>query len=356
MSEIADGQVVHVQGSARTPYELKNVGGVYSCTCPAWRNQSLALDRRTCKHLKAYRGEAAETARVGASAATPAKKPAAKSKSKSASAEAESTQAPAVMLAHTWDAAQDVTGWWMSEKLDGVRAWWDGEKFCSRNGNAFVAPPWFVADLPKVVLDGELFGGRGKFQQTVSVVRRIDAGEAWRALKFVVFDAPAIKGEFERRLEYFTARLEKAEAAYAVAHPHQTCESIAHLKKELARIEGLGGEGLMLRKPGSAYEAGRSASLLKVKSFRDAEAKVVGHLPGAGRHQGRLGALEAEMPDGKRFSIGTGFSDAEREAPPKVGAVVTYRYFELTPDGVPRFPSYVGERTDLSWTQIKAGR
>ncbi|MFT3837734.1 MAG: DNA ligase [Myxococcaceae bacterium] len=294
------------------------------------------------------RGEAAELARVGGTAA-PAKK------AKKAKAGAPENTTPEVMLAHTWDASQDVTGWWMSEKLDGVRAWWDGEKFSSRNGNAFSAPEWFIDDLPKMALDGELFGGRGKFQQTVSVVRRSDAGEEWRKVKYVVFDAPELDATFEDRLEHFTAKLKKSAAKHAAAHPHQTCKSIDHLKKELARVEGLGGEGLMLRKPGSRYEAGRSSSLLKVKSFRDAEAKVVGHLPGEGRHKGRLGALEAEMPDGKKFSIGTGFSDAEREKPPKIGAVVTYRYFELTPDGVPRFPSYVGVRTDLSWAQIKKG-
>ena len=97
----------------------------------------------------------------------------------------------------------------------------------------------------------------------------------------------------------------------------------------------------MLREPGSRYEAGRSPTLLKVKTFQDAEARVVEHLPGAGRHKGRLGALLAELPDGTSFSIGTGFSDAEREDPPAVGSVVTFRYQELSDRGVPRFPSFV---------------
>jgi DNA ligase-1 len=119
-------------------------------------------------------------------------------------------------------------------------------------------------------------------------------------------------------------------------------------------VEALGGEGLMLRRPGSRYEVGRSSSLLKVKTFHDAEARVLEHLAGAGRHKGRLGALLVEMPDGTRFSVGTGFSDRERAAPPAAGALITYRYQELSEDGVPRFPSYVGVRHDAEWPAVPA--
>jgi DNA ligase-1 len=119
------------------------------------------------------------------------------------------------------------------------------------------------------------------------------------------------------------------------------------LKEELARVEALGGEGLMLRKPGSRYEVGRSFSLLKVKTFHDAEARVIEHLPGEGKHKGRLGALSAELGDGTKFSVGTGFSDAQRENPPPVGSIITFRYQELSDRGVPRFPSFVRLRTDV---------
>jgi len=112
---------------------------------------------------------------------------------------------------------------------------------------------------------------------------------------------------------------------------------------------GNGGEGLMLRQPGSLYVAGRSATLLKVKNFQDAEARVLGHEPGAGRHKGRLGALLVELPNGKRFSVGTGFSDAERENPPPIGSVINFRYQELSEGGVPRFPSYVGVRGEATF-------
>jgi DNA ligase-1 len=121
---------------------------------------------------------------------------------------------------------------------------------------------------------------------------------------------------------------------------------VDHLKQELARLEALGGEGLMLRRAGSRYESGRSSPLLKVKSFHDAEELVLKHQDGAGRHKGRLGALLVELPDGTTFAVGTGFSDAERENPPLIGSTITFRYQELSEAGVPRFPSYIGMRGD----------
>ena len=155
MTDLADGETFEMQGSGSKPYVLKNVGGVYSCSCPAWRNQSAGPERRSCKHLKKLRGEAAEALRVGdAAAAAPAVKrvrePAVPGDSL---AEAEAS-APPLLLAHVWDSEALLAGWWMSEKLDGVRAYWDGQRFVSRLGNQYYAPPWFTAGLPKFPLDG----------------------------------------------------------------------------------------------------------------------------------------------------------------------------------------------------------
>src|SRR5687768_7255927 len=137
MPDIADGASVEIQGSGARPYVLKNVGGVYSCTCPAWRNQSIGIERRTCKHLRKYRGDAAEEARIGG--ALPAR-PA--PKASAGGDEAEAAAAPLLLLAESWDNALDLAGWWMSEKLDGVRAYWDGQQFLSRQGNLYHAPDW----------------------------------------------------------------------------------------------------------------------------------------------------------------------------------------------------------------------
>jgi DNA ligase-1 len=332
MPDLRDGESVEVQGSGSRPYVLKNVGGVYSCSCPAWRNQSVAIERRTCKHLRKLRGDAAEEARIGG--ALPARP-------KEAEA---TTQAPPLLLAERWDGAIDPAGWWLSEKLDGVRAYWDGKQFLSRLGNLFYAPNWFAAGLPPVPLDGELWLGRKQFQRAVSIARRQDRSEHWKELTYVVFDAPALDQGFETRLEFVQDCLRQHQPRHARPHEHVVCRGIDHLRGELTRLEALGGEGLMLRRAGSRYEGGRSCTLLKVKNFHDAEARVLGHQEGAGRHKGRLGALLVELEDGTQFAVGTGFSDAERESPPLVGSLITFRYQELSDAGVPRFPSYVGVR------------
>jgi DNA ligase-1 len=342
--DLADGESVEVAGSGSAKYTIKNTGGVYACSCPAWRNQSVAIEKRSCKHIRRLRGDDAETARVGAAAAP------ARPKKVNADGEEEEDSAPPLLLAHTWENDVDLTGWWMSEKLDGVRAYWDGKSFISRLGNPFHVPDWFLEKLPSTPLDGELWGGRKLFQRTVSIVRRQDKGDQWKQIQYVVFDAPAMKEPFEKRIEYCDQLIARDKPPYVIAHKHERCRGVDHLREELARVEALGGEGLMLRKPGSLYEAGRSSSLLKVKSFRDAEAKILEHVPGTGRHKGRMGSLLVQMPDGTEFNIGTGFSDAEREAPPPIGTVVTYRYQELSEAGVPRFPSYVGVRDDVKWT------
>jgi DNA ligase 1 len=338
MPDLADGGSVEMKGSSSKPYILKNSGGVYSCSCPAWRNQSTAIEKRSCKHLRKLRGEAAEEARIGD--ALPQKPTRSSNKE-------EGDSEPPLLLAESWDNAQDLSGWWMSEKLDGVRAYWDGRQFLSRQGNLYHAPDWFVEGLPNVPLDGELWIDRKAFQRTVSIVRRQDKSEHWRTVRFVIFDAPQAASHFEERIEFLHDQVPSWQNTFVTIHDHLLCQDLDHLRHELQRIESLGGEGLMLRQPASAYTAGRSSTLLKVKTFHDAEAEVIGHEPGKGRHQGRLGALSVKLPNGKVFSVGTGFSDKQRTTPPPVGSVITFRYQELSDAGIPRFPSYVAIRSDI---------
>jgi DNA ligase-1 len=351
MPDLADGEFIEMKGSGAKPYVLKNTGGVYSCSCPAWRNQSIAIERRTCKHLRRLRGDAAEEARIGG--ALP-QRPARQSGADGGGDEDDA--GPPLLLAERWDNVADLAGWWMSEKLDGVRAYWDGKQFLSRQGNLFHAPDWFIDGLPSAPLDGELWIDRKKFQRTVSIVRRQDKSDLWKEASFVVFDAPAASGGFEDRMELVKDALAKRVAKFARPHEQQVCRDLECLRAELARVEALGGEGLMLRQPGSKYERGRSATLLKIKSFRDAEALVIAHQAGAGRHKGRLGALLVRLPSGVEFAVGTGFSDRERDQPPAVGATVTFRYQELSEAGVPRFPSYVGVRSDAPAAAAAAAR
>src|SRR5438876_4453476 len=227
MPDLADGESTTMPGSGAKPYELKNVGGVYSCSCPAWRNQSLAIERRTCKHLRKLRGDAAEETRVGGA---PAQRPA-----NTAAGEAGESAGPPLLLAESWDNATDLSDWWMSEKLDGVRAYWDGKQFLSRQGNLYHAPAWFIDGLPQVPLDGELWIDRKKFQRTVSIVRRQDKSGLWNEVRFLVFDAPAATGGFEDRLAFLKDALAKGAAKFARQHAHERCKSLEALRAELTR-------------------------------------------------------------------------------------------------------------------------
>lgn len=344
MPDLNDGESIEIKGSGVKPYLIRNIGGLYSCTCPAWMNQSLPIEQRTCKHIRKLRGDAAEAERIGNLPEKPVRKV------KASEAGEEGTEvvdkSPPLLLAHSWDNETDLTDWWMSEKLDGVRAYWDGQQFFSRQGNLYHAPDWFIAKLPPTPLDGELWLDRKSFQRTVSIVRRQDKSDLWKEISYVVFDAPATPGAFEARQAALAECLQSLDAPVRLLEQNR-CQGHDHLRETLRQIESIGGEGLMLRQPGSLYEAGRSTTLYKVKSFHDAEAVVIEHLPGTGRHKGRMGALLVELPDGTRFSVGTGFSDALRDNPPAPGCLITFRYQELTDGGVPRFPSFVRIRSDL---------
>lgn len=350
MPDIRDGEVVYVQGSAKKPYELKNVGGVLSCNCMSWRNQSLPIERRTCKHLKKYLGETAELQRIGnvanLSGATHLSNP------------EPTKEEPPVLLAHVWQNDVDLDGWWISEKLDGVRAWWDGKNLLSRAGNVYHAPDWFLANLPSEPLDGELWMARKSFQVTSGIVRRHSGGD-WSKITFRVFDAPSQPVPFEERQKFLLELLRGRAASESVwwIEPQVRCSGLEHLRAELARVETLGAEGLMLRQPGSFYESGRSNTLLKVKTFYDSEAVVIDYEKGKGRHKGRLGALicmsngavfkvgdgttSFALSKGTVFKVGTGFTDAQRNNPPPIGSTITFRFQELTDDGKPRFSSFI---------------
>lgn len=343
MTDLKDGETTTYQGSGKKPYILRNIGGAYDCSCPAWRNQSSPADMRTCKHLIKLRGEDAEKARLGEEWKDRKKKGAKSKATKKKQAEAAKNKPP-ILLAHSWTEDIDPSGYLMSEKLDGVRAYWNGKDFISRLGNVYHAPDWFKKGMPDQILDGELFLARGEFQRCVGIVKRLKGGDAWKEIKYIVFDAPSIKEVFYvRMLELLSLSLPK----HVSILPQIECTKPKELEDYLKIVEDAGGEGVMLRKPYSFYEEGRSMTLLKVKTFHDAEAKVIGYTPGKGRHKGRTGALMCETLTGIKFDVGTGLSDKERESPPKIGSIITYRYQELTKAGKPRFPSFLRERKDV---------
>ena len=241
----------------------------------------------------------------------------------------------------------DPRGWLISEKLDGARAWWDGSRMRFRSGLPIVAPAWFTVALPPYALDGELWLGRGRFEQLSGIVRRHQPVDAeWRQVRLMVFELPGEGGSFAHR----ATQIRQRSAQRAPGAPWQAVDqfelpSKQALRAKLQEVVEAGGEGLMLHRADAPYEAGRSTALLKLKPLQDAEAVVIGHVGGQGRHAGRLGALKVRTADGREFHLGTGLRDEHRDRPPPLGTVVTFTYQGTTAQGIPRFASFLRVRT-----------
>ena len=251
-----------------------------------------------------------------------------------------SANAQEVQLATRYD-GENVQDYLVSEKLDGIRGIWDGEALRTRQGQKLNPPDWFVSGWPKVWLDGELWAGRNQFGTVQNtVLDAIPNHEQWREIRYMVFDAPDNFSTFEQRVKRYQALVSDSDSAYIQAVDQFTVDSAEQLYDQLDAMVALGAEGLMLHRKTALFRSGRSDALLKVKKYQDAEAQVVGHVPGQGKYSGQLGALLVELADGKRFKIGTGFSDQERAQPPGIGVFITFRYQGLTSTGLPRFASY----------------
>jgi len=259
---------------------------------------------------------------------------------------------PALMLANVYRPGVALADYWVSEKCDGVRGFWDGQKLLARGGQPINAPAWFTANWPTTPMDGELWAGRGQFQKAVSTVRQQDPSDAaWRGIQFMVFDLPTEPGPFTERLTKLNSVVGKLAVPWVKAVPQSKASNHTALQSQLRQITKAGAEGLMLHRGSSLYEGVRNDDLLKVKTHDDAEAKVIGHIPGKGKYAGQMGALLVEIAaaDGKaarRLKLGTGFSDAQRQNPPAVGSQVTNRYRGLNDDGIPRFASFMRQRED----------
>jgi len=259
----------------------------------------------------------------------------------------EAEAAPALLLAQTAPAGIDPTGYLVSEKYDGVRAIWDGQTLRFRSGPIIAAPQAFIERLPAVPLDGELWLGRGRFEALSGLVRRQSPdATAWRPLRYMVFELPGARGSFASRAQRIEELAQHTGWPQLQAVKQQLLVSSQALQRRLDEVAAVGGEGLMLHRADAAYQTGRSASLLKLKPLNDAEARVIGHVAGRGRHAGRMGAMQVRSTAGVEFMLGTGFSDAQRDSPPAVGTLVSYTHSGFTADGVPRFASFLRERSE----------
>ncbi len=263
-------------------------------------------------------------------------------------AAAATAQATPLLLANELGPQVNPANYLISEKYDGVRALWDGKILRFRSGRAVNAPDWFIAKLPVQALDGELWLARGRFEALSGIVRKVvPQDDEWRQLKYMIFELPDAPGTFSARAQRIQEIVAQAQWPQLMAIEQFRLADRVTLKRKLDSVVRDGGEGLMLHLADAPYVTGRSDVLLKLKPLQDTEAVVIDHVPGKGKFQGMMGALAMKMPNGKRFLIGTGFSDEVRKNPPPVGTTITYTYRGLTQTGLPRFASYLRVREDF---------
>ena len=253
---------------------------------------------------------------------------------------------PQLMLPGIYQDGIDTTKYFVSEKLDGVRARWDGKQLISRGGIVFATPEWFTKGFPTIPLDGELWIGRARFEETTSIVRKQQSHEGWRKVRLMVFDLPEHWGTFEERVREMNRLGTNVESPYLEIIEQQTFASEKALKERLQTVMAQGGEGLILHRKTARYASGRSQDLLKLKPFDDAEATVIGYRPGKGKYTGLVGSLEVRTDQGIVFFIGTGLSDAQRRNPPPLKSRITFRYQGFTKNDIPRFPVFLRIRDD----------
>ncbi len=249
-----------------------------------------------------------------------------------------------LLLLKTYDDSQDVSGWLMSEKLDGIRAVWDGKALSTRKGNPIHAPEWFIAGLPPFAIDGELWTKRNDFDSISSIVRQQVPDERWQLISYNIFEVPNQAGGLLTRLAVLEDYLANHPVSFLRLIPQTTIDSPAALEAELDRVIALKGEGLVVRKPDTPYQTGRSSSALKVKRAQDTECTVIAYRAGKGKYAGLTGALKCELPSGIQFYIGSGLSDQQRKSPPAIGSKVTFKHYGFTKNNKPRFPVFIRER------------
>ncbi|NKB81961.1 MAG: DNA ligase [Nitrospirales bacterium] len=248
---------------------------------------------------------------------------------------------PDLMMATRYHPDIDVRQYLVSEKLDGVRARWDGTQLFSRGGNVFAAPTWFTKHFPNTPLDGELWIGRGQYEDVSSVVRKHTPHEGWELIRFMIFDLPQHHGPFEQRMNAMRLLVEQAHSPYLTMIPQENIASEEALRQQFQTIIEQGGEGLMLHKKTAHYASGRSQDLLKLKPFTDAEATVIGYRPGKGQFAGLVGSLKVQTDEGVVFYVGSGLTHEHRRHPPPIHSRITFRYQGFTKNGVPRFPVFL---------------
>ena len=243
---------------------------------------------------------------------------------------------PKLLLLNTYK-DQDTTNWVMSEKLDGIRAYWNGKELLSRSGKKIHAPKWFTKDYPKFEIDGELWTKRGDFENISSIVRDKIPSQKWSEVKHYIFEVPNTKGGLFQRLE----KVKPYENEYIKILPQVIIKNKEHQKNYFLDIIDNGGEGIVVRDPKSFYINKRTSKALKVKKFKDNECEIIGYTQGKGKYFDKVGAIICQLPNKITFKIGSGMNDKFRNNPPKIGSIITFKYQNMTKYNKPRFPIYL---------------
>jgi DNA ligase-1 len=257
----------------------------------------------------------------------------------------EALSTPPIQLATQYQQNIEVTEYLVSEKLDGVRGYWDGKQMLTRSGRKIALPAGFTAGFPNLVIDGELWLGRNRFEQISALVRRLQVSDSeWQEVTFMIFDLPLYPGPFIDRYAAMKVLVQKAASSHLQVIKQETVASTEALFRQLDTVVEANGEGLMLHFQQAHYAIGRSEYIVKLKPKYDAEAVVIGHTEGKGKYRGKLGALIVKTPEGIVFNVGSGLSDKQRENRPLVGSIITHQYLGLTQKGTPRFATFLRQR------------
>ncbi|WP_417596469.1 DNA ligase [Oceanospirillum sp.] len=259
-----------------------------------------------------------------------------------------------LMLAKHYQQQDNIRDYWVSEKLDGVRAFWDGSQLKTRQGNPIHAPQSMLNALPRTPLDGELWLGRGRFAEASGLVRQHEPLAAdWVDIQYRIFDLPNQLTSFDQRVKAIEELCQQLNLPWLKPVQQFRLPDREALNQYLEQLTEEGAEGLMLHRGSALHQVGRSDDLMKVKLYEDAEAVVLGYTQGKGQFTGMMGALKVRLADGREIKIGSGFSHAERRTPPSIGSVITYRYNGQTSTGLPRFARFMRIRDDYEARDLK---
>lgn len=235
----------------------------------------------------------------------------------------------------------NISGWYMSEKLDGIRAYWNGKELLSKNGNKIYAPAWFIKKLPDFDLDGELWTKREDFENIQNIVLDKKPSSKWNQITYNIFEVPNQKGDFDKRLNVLKNWLKKNSTNYIKVIPQIACKDKTHLNRFLEKLVNKKAEGVILKNPRLPYFIGRSKNILKVKKFYDMEGLVIAYNY---KKDKSFKSLVIRLKNGITFNLGNGFKRRDILNLPNIGEEVSFKYYGLTKYGKPKFASFIRVR------------